>query len=181
MDTPGREQDMWVGHPVSGGTAGSPADSLSELEDRLREASAETERLRQLNDELAADLRRVSAEAGDALAAQARAERLQRERDEARRRASQERALAADDRMRAVEAERLFAAAEARAEHAERRLVELTDHLRSTAEQLAGFSGRLLGMLAEGTEDVVRLGEAEDAAESPVGGSPRPDPGDRTA
>lgn len=136
------------------------------LEDRLREAFAEAERMREINEELTQDLRRLTVDAGDALAARTRADRLQRERDEARRRASHERALAADDRLRAAEAERLHATAEARASDAERALTELTDTLRATAQQLAETSGSLLAKLATSEEQVLRLGEADDVAEA---------------
>jgi chromosome segregation ATPase len=167
VDTSG-EPRTWLG--ISPSETGDPETSLAALEERLREASAEAERLRELNEELAADLRRVSAEAGDALTARTRAERLQRERDEARRRASQERALAADDRMRALEAERLLAEAEDRAERAEGRLAELTGHLKETAERLAGYSDTLLGLLADEEaepDQVIRVGEAEEARPEP--------------
>jgi hypothetical protein len=143
---------------------------IDALEERLREAFAEAERMRGMNEELREDLRRLTTEAGDALAARTRAERLQRERDEARRRASHERALAADDRLRAAEAERLHAEAEARAGEAERALAELNDVIRESAEQLASTSGVLLAKIAATEERVLHLGEAEDetprAAES---------------
>lgn len=137
---------------------------MDTLEERLRQAFEEAERMRTINEELQQDLRRLTVEAGDALASRTRAERLQRERDEARRRASHERALAADDRLRAAEAERLHAEAEARASEAERALAELTDALRGTAEQLAETSGTLLAKIASSEERVLRLGEAEDVA-----------------
>lgn len=156
-----------VDHEESPAPGPSTAErELSSLEARLREAFTEAERMRAINDELKADLRRLTAEAGDALAARTRAERLQRERDEARERASQERALAAADRVRAAEAERLMTDADVRARTSERRLAVVTERLRTTVEQLETLRGSLLALL--GDSDVVRLEDATDPAASSI-------------
>ena len=77
----------------------------AELETRL----AEIEQLRGRCEELRSDLETLAGEAAVAAVARAEAQRLTRERDQARERALAERRLAADDRARADEAERLVA------------------------------------------------------------------------
>lgn len=75
----------------------------AELETRL----AEIEQLRGRCEELRSDMEALSGEAAVAAVARAEAERLTRERDQARERALAERRLASEDRARADEAERL--------------------------------------------------------------------------
>jgi len=85
--------------------AGERAHALTAARADVEALRAETEKLRARCEALEADLRAVADELAAGSIARAQAPRLERERDEALRRAEAERALAAADRLRAADAE----------------------------------------------------------------------------
>jgi hypothetical protein len=95
----------------------------AELQARLLELS----RLRSRCEGFERELEVLAEEAAAAVAVAARATRLEKERDEARERAATERQLAAQDRDRAMEAERLASQLQAELETAQAQLVNDTE------------------------------------------------------
>ena len=88
---------------------------------------AEIERLRSRCSELETDLRKLAGEVAAATVVRAEASRTERERNEARDRASAERRLAAEDRRRAAEATLRATELQSQLRAAEWRIVKLTN------------------------------------------------------
>lgn len=93
---------------------------------------AELERARSRTSELEADAAAMAEEIAAATLARTEAARLRTERDEARERASVERRLAAEDRLRATEANARVTELVRELRAAERRIVHLTNEQRAT-------------------------------------------------
>ena len=110
--------------------------ALAVAEANLDAMRAEAERLRSRCSELEDDLRVMAGEMAEATAARTAAARLERERNEARERATTERRLAAADRARAAEAEVRAAELRAQLGAAERRLVQLSNAVREPQTSL---------------------------------------------
>jgi chromosome segregation ATPase len=110
--------------------------ALAVAEADLDAVRAEAERLRSRCSELEADLRVVASEMAEATMARNAAARLERERNEARERATTERRLAAADRARAAEAEVRAAELRAQLGAAERRIVQLSNAVREPQTSL---------------------------------------------
>ncbi len=104
--------------------------ALAAAQTHLDALRGEAEALRIRRVELEADLRAVADEMAAATIARAEAARLERERNEARERASTERRLAAADRIRASEAELRATELRAQLGAAERRIVQLANRAR---------------------------------------------------
>ncbi len=100
---------------------------LALVEAELRARLAELSRLRSRSEGFESDLDALADEAATAAAGAARATRFEKERDEARERAFTERQLAAQDRERAVEAERLVSHLQAQLEAAQGQLANVTE------------------------------------------------------
>ena len=105
--------------------------TIAQAEAEARQA--EIERLRTRCSELEIDLSRLAREVAAATVARAEASRTERERNEARDRASAERRLAAEDRRRAAEADLRATELQSQLRAAERRIVKLTNE-RSASE-----------------------------------------------
>jgi chromosome segregation ATPase len=111
--------------------------SLAVAEADVLALRAESQRLRSRCAELETDLRSVSEKIAAAAIARTQAARLERERDEARERASAERKLAAADRMRASEAEHRATDLQDRLRDAERRIVQIANRVQEEGTRTA--------------------------------------------